>query len=165
MYLGDLDCGGHREPDLRQAGLDAAELAIALQAFTPRGGKLVLRSSKPKNATGAGKYVWRMIVFAIPKGHNHHCLPATADWDVRQEDIPADFEGAIDRAWVAKQVERAVAAETPADWTEYFERRWPRERRKRYLNHLDHIADKVIATVPVRKQAGTMAWARALDTV
>jgi hypothetical protein len=42
------------------------------------------------------------------------------------------------------------------------ERRWPRERRKRCLNHLDHIADKVIAAVPVRKQAGTMAWARAL---
>jgi hypothetical protein len=184
MYLADLDCGGHVEPNPHQADLTPAELALALPAFKESKGRYTLRSSKPKKATGPAQYVWRMIVFAVPKGHGHHCLPVCADWDVQASDIPADFQAQVDTAWLNEQLARSQDEQAkdsalferlttypfhgsydgapPRDWTEYHTRKWPRVRKQRYLKYLDSIADRVVATVPLRKQAGTMAWHRAL---
>jgi hypothetical protein len=171
-------------PNPHKAGLSPVELAIALEAF--KGKDNTLRASKPAKASSAGKYVWRMIVFSCPQAPAHYCMPVCADWDVRDSDIPADYESTIDQAWLDAKTREAMTTETyssfltvttapfwnektdgaaPKSWREYYATKWPRERRQRYIAWLTTIANRVVATVKLTEQAGTMRWARALGAI
>ena len=68
--------------NLDDAVLDDDERKLA-QEIIKKDGRLY--ASKPKKASAAGKYVWRMLVFSVSPKPQHHCMPVTADWDLMDE--------------------------------------------------------------------------------
>lgn len=65
--------------DLGATSLSDKELAIAQQVLRRNG---TLYASKPKNASGDAKYVWRMVVFAVSDNEQHQCMPVMAEFDL-----------------------------------------------------------------------------------
>ena len=98
-----------------------------------------LYASKPKNASGPAKYVWRMVAFSVSPVSQHHCMPVCADFDISNTDVgfPAEL-----------------------DW-DHPDRRAAYDRRRLMTKVLDRVADAIIMTVPVREHHGTKRWARA----
>ena len=71
-----------------------------------------LRATKPKDASGKTRYLWRMVAFmASPKAEHHH-MPVTADFDLL-EDEPFDLSVVKARADRLKPVEDAILDSLP----------------------------------------------------
>lgn len=56
---------------------------IVSQVFKSDGS---LYRTKPKNATGEAKYVWRMLAYYISTNRQYQCMPTTADFDLEALD-------------------------------------------------------------------------------
>lgn len=58
-----------------------------------------LYAAKPKNISGEGLYIWRMVVFQVSKFPNHQCMPVTADFDLPEKywskETPIEVKKAI----------------------------------------------------------------------
>lgn len=121
--------------DLDRTGLEGRDLEIATESLLPNG---KLRRSKPAKASGEGKYVWRMIAFALSSDPRHHCMPIMAECDLLNEYWGRDEDGRR-----TQDVHEA------------------HEKRRARVKELDAITEAIVRTVPTRRQPGTMRWARA----
>lgn len=70
-------------PKVDLSVLSGKTLEIAEQVFKSDGS---LYKSKPKNASGEAKYVWRMLAFYMSTNRQHQCIPTTADFDLDAQD-------------------------------------------------------------------------------
>lgn len=55
-----------------------------LQEVVKKNGQLY--ASKPKKASGRGKYLWRELVFYLSSNPKHQCMPVTNAYELNDED-------------------------------------------------------------------------------
>ena len=122
--------------DFSSLNLDGAEAVLAAE-IVKRDGSLY--KSRPKNASGEAQYLWRMVAFALGTG-SVNCMPVCADFYLPEEVQSSyrDPEEVRDRKHAAKDA---------------------------MMKWLDDLAERLIRTVPVTQQPGTMRWARAFGAV
>lgn len=107
-------------PKIDTSKLDNESLNFAKQ-ITKKNGDLY--SSKPKNASGEAKYVWRLVMFYVSNKPQHHCMPVCADFDIEEKDY---------------------------------------QKRLLITKELDNIVKKIVNSIPLEKQYGSMRWAKAM---
>ena len=93
--------------DLDSIEMDEDERGLVSQIIKANGR---LYASKPKNATGDARYLWRMVAFGISPVPAHQHLPVMAEFD-----LPGDFDERRERAKelddLAKRVESSIPVE------------------------------------------------------
>lgn len=67
------------QPTIDFSKLSGESLYMASQVFKKDGS---FYASKPKKASGDGKYVWRMLAFFISSNPMHQCMPVCASFDL-----------------------------------------------------------------------------------
>ena len=83
----------------RNLHLTDAEIPIARKIIMKNG---CIRASKPKvdeslPSTGKAAYVWRMVCFLVSPKPAHHCMPATAEFDLPAYDENGKWSSAKSR--------------------------------------------------------------------
>lgn len=90
--------------DIDSLDLTDDERDLAQQSIRPDGH---LYGSKPREATGEAKYLWRMLVWGLSPNPRHQCLPVMAEFD-----LEGDYEEVRVRAGqldaLAQRIERQV---------------------------------------------------------
>lgn len=118
-------------PKIDFSKLDGESLTVAKQ-ITKKDGSLY--ATKPKQANGLEKYIWRMVMFAVSPKREHHCIPVTAEFDL------------ID--WVEIEF-------NTKSWMTIMRDQDFKERTKK-------IEDDIVNTIPKSEWHGVRSWGRAL---
>lgn len=82
-------------PKVDLARFSGKTAEIVSQVFKSDGS---LYRTKPKNATGEAKYVWRMLAYYISTNRQHQCMPTTADFDLEALDENGKWSARVAQA-------------------------------------------------------------------
>ncbi len=116
--------------------VDAAEETKILNIVVKKNGEI--RATKPKvtddnHVTGKAAYVWRMVCFMVSPHRVHHCIPATAHFD-----LPAYLESG------------------------YEPNKWSSALAREMANPLEAVIDAIVDSVDKTEWHGVHRWGRVL---
>lgn len=141
--------------------LSPAEQAFVGQVF--RGKTDQIRATKPSDPRAA--YIWRMVAFQVSTNPQHHCMPMTADFGLKDEHYAHRTETYQPR--LDNPCDRATVARWDA---EPDQRTWKMmnrgARRTAYIKEeLDPIVEAIVNQIPKTQWHGVHRWGRALGVI
>lgn len=128
-----------------------------------KGKTAAIRATKP--ADGPAAYIWRMVAFIVSPNPQHHCVPAMADFYIRDEDFAhrtdtyqPRCETEDDRATIARWDAEPGGRESGRTWTMMNR---GEQRRKFIKEELDPLVDLIIDNVDRNQWHGARRWKKA----
>ena len=127
---------------------EARETVIAI---TKRDGSIY--TSKPVNATGLEKYIWRQLVFAVSPKKQHQSFPATADFDLYDW-----LEENCDDVLTRYEFRKLNELDKKHYYTSY-------QKAKDLRDWLRGIEDEILHLIPKEQWHGINRWGKALGKI
>lgn len=127
---------------------EAREIVLAI---TKRDGSIY--SSKPVNATGLEKYIWRHVVFTVSPKNQHHSFPVTADFDL-YDWLEENYNDVLTRYEFRKLNEIDK---------KYYHTAY--NKAKELKDWIREIEDEIINLIPKDQWHGINRWGKALGKI